>query len=167
MQGHSQQLPHTLYSSYWLTVLWRPSFSLLSGRFLLFVCFVCEEKKKGECVHVCYAAMSVWQSQTKKNVACSVYHLSYQHIAKGDKQWLFYYFFSASLEVNRTKLSLIPALITYFSCRMHKLSRSLVYKYWTVCVSLNIFTLKEILNFQILPPIEQTVQNLNLELGNL
>lgn len=164
MQGHSHQLPHTLYSSYWLTVLWRPSFSLLSGRFLLFAFFVCEEKKS-ECVHVCYTAMSVWQSQRKMLPALFIaFHINI--LLKVTCSGCFI-FFLQGLEVNRTKLSLIPALITYCSCRMHKLSHSLVYKYWTVCVSLNIFTLKEILNFKMLPPIEQTVQILYLGLGNL
>ena len=58
IQGYLQQLPHTQNSSYWLIVLWRPSFSV-SGRFLPPGRFICEEKmgKKGECV--CTSATSL------------------------------------------------------------------------------------------------------------
>lgn len=42
MQGHLQELPHTLNSSHWLYCEGH-LFSLF-GRFLLFGCFICEEK---------------------------------------------------------------------------------------------------------------------------
>lgn len=84
IQGHLQPLSHVINCSHWLIIVWGPSFSLLSGRFLPLACFICEEKmEKGE-----HGVLYLWTSATllhlfteKNNVARSAYRsFSYHHI---------------------------------------------------------------------------------------
>ena len=165
MQGHSQQLPHTLYSSYWLTVLWKPSFSLLSGRFLLFACFVCEEKKKGECVCMSATRLCLSDSPRQRKMLPALFiaalHINILLKAMCSGYFIFFFFCKVCREQSSVWYLhwLLTVVAEYTSC----------FTVWctTVCVSLNIFTLKQMLIFKILPSIEQTVQNLKLGLGNI
>lgn len=122
MQGHfAATAPHAVNSRHWSSVLWRPSSSLLSGRFLWFGSFHLwrgnrkkKEKEKGKKkVSVCTSAPWLCQYDNGKKRKMWLFCLSQLFISTYcSRLWGVCCFFLKDLWLNRVKQSLMPEVIT-------------------------------------------------------
>lgn len=144
MQGHLQHPPHTLNSSHWSTVLWRPSFFLccLADFSCLLVSSVKRRLKKGKWVCVRTSATSLSLSdRCGKRKTLAVGFITAFHInilLKATKSVCFILFFLCRV------CSLIEQSLAWYlqwllcSCQMHKLFHSQIYQFvflWTYSYS--------------------------------